>query len=183
MEEKINALRNKIYEYYESMLLGEKTNSPKMDPDYFLPFKSIREGEEFYADLKNKVFCANREDLIFDDREYTTYVLGDVLERRKTENVENIVISTNTNGIVALEEYSGKDIKPAFTLPYYKGLVINLDTLEKKPSSPLLKGKSVQDVIDINFFYYDLLKSKSRELGHKYYSYYEKKRSEEPLLF
>ena len=184
MEKRIEYLRNKIYEYYESMLLGENKESLEICEDYFSPYVVERDGSIIFSDLEKNVFCVDDSNVDYDDLDIMTYVFGDVLDRKKTKTFEGIIISSKNNGIIPFEEYSLKDTRPGFRLPFHKGLIINIDSLNNNKNVHLLKGKSVDEVININFYYFDLMNEKCKEYKWKeYLEYYEKKCEEEPLFF
>ena len=162
-------LKKDIYEGYMKLL--ETGNQPPVD------FPS-------YLDNAGWIYCTG----YLEDPEVRgkTYLAGKIVSRQKIsqEGFQGITIRTDPDGIIPFEEYTQRGIRPVFVIPGDLGLVVNLDSLKANKNNPLMWGKSVEEIVKLNFACFPLLLDKSQELSEEdYRDFYGKIYSENPLFF
>ena len=181
MEDNIlDRLRDRIYDYYDRILKGER---PPRGIPFFPAFKMENGILQWSGAIDIEWFYG------MDDETYpgVSYLLGNVVKvetlKGKEEDYLGITVSTN-NGIEMFEHYSEKGFRPIVIISYQRGLIANITELEKRKKHPNLGGKSPEEIIRINFDTFPLLMDKFLSSSKREYQiFYLEQSSEKPLLY
>ena len=166
---KINELKDEAYRYYNDIL---KMRNPK-----YLDFPEFLDTGDF-------ILCS--DDIKDEDYKGKSYFAGKIIDRNfiSKKGHLGIVVRSEPKGINPFEEYSRKDIKPIFYLPEDRGIIANLTSLEKLEHDEILEGKSVEEVLNINFSFFPLMREKFDALeSDQYAEWYLGKLCTEPILY
>lgn len=171
-------IKQQVYEYYESLLLGEPAKIPN-----FLS-KELKGDQIIYLEKKDLVLCGNPICPLEIRLKGTTYISGEIVKSEQVESLRSILVRIGKEGIYPLEEYSGKGFKPVFLLPDDKGLIFNLDSIEKNITHKEFKNRTLEEVIRVNLHYFSDLRKRFPVLGEDgYMAEYLKALSEHPIFF